>query len=180
MANRLSIITTRGGDKGTTGLGDGTRVSKSSPRISALGDVDELNSYIGVVRTQSLEAQIEDLLSHIQHDLFELGAELCIPGHTALKEQNLKRLDDAIAGYNADLGKLKEFILPGGCVASAHLHVARAVCRRAERSVTFLSSNDTVSPLSIQYLNRLSDLLFVLARYINKATGNGDVLWTRS
>lgn len=180
MANRLSIITTRGGDKGTTGLGDGTRVPKSSPRISALGDVDELNSYIGLVRTESLEQEIEELLSHIQHDLFELGAELCIPGHTALKEQNLKQLDDSIADYNANLGKLKEFILPGGCVASAQLHVARAVCRRAERSVTFLANNDTVSPLSIQYLNRLSDLLFVLARYINKATGNGDVLWTRT
>lgn len=202
MATRLSVISTRTGDEGTTGLGDGQRVPKDNTRVAAMGDVDELNSIIGLWRCEALPADVDILLGRIQHDLFDLGAELCIPGHTALHTKHVQGLDDALAHYNASLGKLQEFILPGGCRAAALAHMARTVCRRAERSVIALhngllnpsdapacNSNNgehtqANTPQGInapvrQYLNRLSDLCFVLARYLNREAGCGDVLWQR-
>src|SRR5690606_35839930 len=140
MATRLSVITTRTGDKGTTGLGDGSRIGKDAPRIAAMGDVDELNSLLGLLRTEILPTAIDGLLARIQNDLFDLGAELCIPGHAALSKDRLLFLEEALAEYNADLGKLQEFILPGGTRAAALAHVARTVCRRAERSVITLDN----------------------------------------
>lgn len=179
MSIRVSIVSTRTGDDGTTGLGDKTRVPKDAPRIMALGDVDELNSAIGLWRTAPLPAEIDALLDRIQHDLFDLGAELCIPGWTALKDAHVLRLDDALKHYNAELGPLQEFILPGGCPAAAHAHMARTLVRRAERSVVTLSRADTVNPPVLHYLNRLSDLCFVLARFLNRAAGMADTLWNR-
>src|SRR5690606_11074273 len=177
MATRLSVITTRGGDDGTTGLGDGTRVSKSDARIAAMGDVDELNSFIGLLRTETLPGDIDGLLARVQNELFDLGAELCIPGHKTVKPEHVAGLDAAIAHYNAELGKLQEFILPGGSRAAALAQVARSVCRRRERSVVALellavekegaAADSHVS----QYLNRLADLCFVLARAINRQQG---------
>lgn len=187
MATRLSVITTRTGDQGSTGLGDGSRVSKDAPRVAALGDVDELNSAIGLLRTEALPDGMDALLAQVQNDLFDLGAELCIPGHTALQERHVVFLDDALAQHNANLGKLQEFVLPGGTRAAALAHMARCICRRAERSVVALDRAEASAPDAAariqapvkQYLNRLSDLCFVLARAINKASGNGDVLWSR-
>lgn len=183
MATRLSVITTRTGDQGTTGLGDGSRISKDAPRIAALGDIDELNSTIGLLRTESLPPDIDTLLGRIQHDLFDMGAELCIPGHTALNDEHVIALDQALQHYNAELGKLEEFILPGGSRPAALAHVARTVCRRAERAVIILDTDPEdftgVSAPLKQYLNRLSDLLFVLARALNRSAGQPDVLWER-
>lgn len=183
MATRLSVITTRGGDDGTTGLGDGTRVPKDHARIAAMGDVDELNSHLGLLRCEALPAEIDALIARIQNELFDLGAELCIPGHVAVQEEHVARLDAAIVEHNAELGKLQEFILPGGCRAAALAHVARSVCRRAERSVVAMERNDESSELSSghvrHYLNRLSDLCFVLARVLNREAGTSDVLWRR-
>ncbi|WP_323017609.1 cob(I)yrinic acid a,c-diamide adenosyltransferase [Castellaniella sp.] len=179
MSIRVSIVSTRTGDDGTTGLGDKTRVPKDAPRITALGDVDELNSAIGLWRTTALPPAVDTLLNRIQHDLFDLGGELCIPGWTALKEEHVLRLDEALAHYNAELGPLQEFILPGGCPAAAHAHLARTIARRAERAVVTLSRQETVNPPVLHYLNRLSDLCFVLARYLNRAAGATDVLWER-
>lgn len=186
MATRLSVITTRGGDDGSTGLGDGTRVSKSDARIAAIGDVDELNSFIGLLRSEALPLEVDSVLGRVQNELFDLGAELCIPGHVAVHSAHVARLDADIARFNADLGKLEEFILPGGSRAAALAHVARCVCRRAERSVVVLTqqpnSNETQSDASMpvrQYLNRLSDLCFVLARTLNRELGQADVLWQR-
>lgn len=183
MATRLSVITTRTGDQGTTGLGDGSRVSKHAPRIAALGDIDELNSTIGLLRTEDLPPDIDTVLGRIQHDLFDMGAELCIPGHTALGNDHVIALDHALQQYNADLGKLEEFILPGGTRAAALAHVARTVCRRAERAVVILDTDPedvtgVNTPVKL-YLNRLSDLLFVLARALNRSAGQSDVLWER-
>ena len=177
MANRLSVIATRTGDDGTTGLGDGSRTPKDAPRIAAIGDVDELNSVIGVLLTEDLPAEISADLLGIQHDLFDMGAELCIPGHTALTDEHIARLDACLAHYNAALPPLREFILPSGSRGSAQAHVARTVCRRAERAVVALARIDPVNPPVRQYLNRLSDLLFVLARCINRARGTADVFW---
>lgn len=183
MATRLSVITTRTGDQGSTGLGDGTRIGKDAPRIAALGDIDELNSTIGLLRTENLGPDIDTLLGRIQHDLFDMGAELCIPGHAALSDEHVLALDHALAHYNAELGKLQEFILPGGTRAAACAHVARTVCRRAERTLVALDADtaDTggVSTPVKMYLNRLSDLLFVLARALNRNAGQPDVLWER-
>lgn len=183
MATRLSVITTRTGDKGTTGLGDGSRIDKNAPRIAALGDIDELNSVIGVLRTEALPKDIDALLGRIQRDLFDMGAEICIPGHTALTDDHVLALDQALSHYNADLGKLEEFILPGGTRAAAQAHVARTVCRRAERQIVTLHKHDDdatgVNPPVKLYLNRLSDLLFVLARALNRSAGRPDVLWER-
>jgi len=183
MATRLSIITTRGGDDGTTGLGDGTRVSKDDARIAAMGDVDELNCVLGLLRTEALPADIDDLLGCIQNQLFDVGAELCIPGHAAVRAEHVTGLDAAITTHNADLGKLEEFILPGGSRAASLAHMARSVCRRAERSVVAMERGETgaqQSPGHVrQYLNRLSDLCFVLARQLNRAAGTPDVLWRR-
>ncbi|WP_454696897.1 cob(I)yrinic acid a,c-diamide adenosyltransferase [Achromobacter aegrifaciens] len=178
MANRLSVIATRTGDDGTTGLGDGSRVSKDSARIAALGDVDELNSVIGLLLAESLPAEVATDLLTIQHDLFDMGAELCIPGHAALKDEQIAHLDARLAYYNAALPPLREFILPGGSRSAALAHMARTVCRRTERAVVALARADTVNPPVRQYLNRFSDLMFVLARFINKAQGNPDIFWT--
>ncbi len=187
MATRLSVITTRTGDQGTTGLGDGSRVSKDAPRIAALGDVDELNSMLGLLRTETLPARIDAVLEQVQNDLFDMGAELCIPGHVALKHEHVLFLEQALAEHNAELGKLEEFILPGGTRAAALAHVARTICRRAERAVVALNNDETPAPDSTgavnepvrQYLNRLSDLCFVLARALNRAAGQPDVQWGR-
>lgn len=177
MTTRLSIIATRTGDDGTTGLGDGSRTPKHAPRIAVLGDVDELNSQIGLLRTESLPADVADDLLAIQHDLFELGGELCVPGYQKVQAAHVARLDGRLAHYNASLPKLAEFILPGGTRAAALAHVARTVCRRAERQLVALAKETPVNVSARQYLNRLSDLLFVLARVINRASGEGDVLW---
>ncbi|CAB3840924.1 MULTISPECIES: cob(I)yrinic acid a,c-diamide adenosyltransferase [Achromobacter] len=177
MANRLSVIATRTGDDGTTGLGDGSRIAKDAPRVAALGDVDELNSVLGVLLTEPLSPEISMDLMAIQNDLFDMGAELCIPGHSAVTEDQIARLDARLAHYNATLAPLREFILPGGTRGAAQAHVARTVCRRAERAVVALARVETVNPPVRQYLNRLSDLLFVLARCINRVEGTGDVFW---
>jgi len=177
MGNRLSKIYTKTGDDGSTGLGDGTRVAKDSPRVSAYGTVDELNSTIGVVLAQEIPADIREALTQIQHDLFDLGGELCIPGMAMIHEHDVERLEGVLDGFNANLPPLKDFILPGGGMAAANCHVARTVCRRAERDVVALARGETVRAEAIRYLNRLSDLLFVLARVLARASGHGEVLW---
>jgi cob(I)alamin adenosyltransferase len=185
MGNRLSKIATRTGDDGSTGLGDGSRVRKDDARIAAIGDVDELNSQIGVLLCETLPDDVRDALVAIQHDLFDLGGELCIPGHTLVTEDHLARLDAWLAHYNGTLPPLKEFILPGGSRAAALAHVCRTVCRRAERSVVALgtalgaaaNSGPPLADTPRRYVNRLSDLLFVLARVLNRSAGGSDVLW---
>jgi cob(I)alamin adenosyltransferase len=179
MGHRLSKIVTRTGDAGETGLGDGTRVPKDAPRIEAIGAVDELNSVLGVVLAEALPAAIVACLTDVQHDLFDLGGELSIPGFAAMTEGHIARVEEAVESFNADLSPLKEFILPGGTRAAALTHVARTVCRRAERSVIRLAAVETVSERSRIYLNRLSDLLFVLARALNRAASHPDVLWQK-
>lgn len=179
MGKRLSKIATRTGDDGTTGLGDGSRVGKDSARVHAMGDVDELNSMIGLLLTEALPDVVRADLVAIQHDLFDLGGELCIPGFENIAESQLLRLDECLERYNAELPRLEEFILPGGSRAAAIAHLCRTICRRAERSVITLGSADDVRPLCRQYLNRLSDLMFVLARVLNRADGGSDVLWVQ-
>lgn len=179
MANRLSKITTRTGDDGSTGLGDGSRIHKSHLRVHSLGDLDELNSSIGVLLTAPMGDPHRKMLTRIQNALFDLGGELSIPTYRAVTAAHIVYLDEMINGLNAALPPLKEFILPGGCIASAHCHVARTVARRAERGVVQLAENDAVSAFAIQYLNRLSDLLFVLARVLNREHGVADVCWSR-
>ena len=177
----LSKIYTRTGDDGTTGLGDGTRVPKDHLRVQAMGDVDELNSQLGVLLAEALPKDVRDLLVVIQHELFNLGGELSIPGFELIKADAVLALDEALARYNAALPRLKEFILPGGTRSAAHAHVARTVARRAERAVAALSHHETVRAEPRQYLNRLSDLLFVLARVLNRANldglGGDDIYW---
>jgi len=177
MGNRLSKIYTKTGDDGTTGLGDGTRVAKDSARVAAYGTVDELNSSIGIVLAQDIPAPIREALTQIQHDLFDLGGELCIPGMAMVHETDVERLEQTLDGFNADLPPLKDFILPGGGMAAACCHLARTVCRRAEREVVTLARSETVRPEAVRYLNRLSDLLFVLSRVLARASGHGEVLW---
>jgi cob(I)alamin adenosyltransferase len=177
MGNRLSKIATRTGDDGTTGLGDGSRVRKDDARVAAIGDVDELNSQLGVLLCEPLPGNVRAALVDIQHDLFDLGGELCIPGHSMIEEAHLARLDEWLADYNATLPPLKEFILPGGSRAAALAHVARTVCRRAERSIVALGRIETVNDAPRRYVNRLSDLLFVFARVMNRVDGGTDVLW---
>lgn len=179
MANRLTKITTRTGDDGTTGLGDGTRVSKDHTRIIALGDVDELNCILGLLLCESFNETIKKHITQVQHDLFDLGGELSIPGHILIQPSQLQQLDQWIEQYNATLPTLKEFILPGGTTAASLAHIARSVCRRAERSLITLAKTDTTNTTSHQYLNRLSDLLFILARAINQQAEVGDILWQR-
>ena len=179
MGHRLSKIATRTGDTGETGLGDGARVPKESPRIRALGDIDELNSLLGVLLAEEVPGEVREALVRVQHDLFDLGGETCIPGHSMLAEEHVLRLDGLLESFNADLAPLKEFILPGGTRAAALAHLARTVCRRAERSLVALSRAESVGALGIKYLNRLSDLLFVLGRTLNRRAGCGDVLWRR-
>jgi cob(I)alamin adenosyltransferase len=177
MGHRLSKITTRTGDAGDTGLGDGTRVAKDSPRIQALGDIDELNSCLGLLLSERPPAPIANALLQVQHDLFDLGGEVCIPGHSMITGQHVARLEALTGAHNAKLQPLKEFILPGGTRAAAAAHLARAVCRRAERSLVALGRSEPVNERARQYLNRLSDLLFVLGRSLNRAARRGDVLW---
>lgn len=179
MANRLSNIVTRTGDDGTTGLADGSRLSKDSARIHTLGSVDELNSHLGVLLAEPLPQAIRDELLRIQNDLFDLGSTLALPG-TVFPQEKLLRLEEAIAHFNADLPPLKEFILPGGGRAAALCHVARSVARRAERDHCHLAQNDIVSNDGGRYLNRLSDLLFVLCRVLNRTDGNPETLWMRN
>ena len=177
MGNRLSKIYTRTGDDGTTGLGDGTRVPKDSSRVCAYGTVDELNSAIGVVLAVDLPDAVRDCLIAVQHQLFDLGGELCIPGHAAIHDADIERLEQRLDHFNADLEPLREFILPGGGVAAAHCHLARTIARRAERETITLARAEPVRPQAVHYLNRLSDLLFVIARVLARASGQGDVLW---
>jgi cob(I)alamin adenosyltransferase len=177
LSNRLSKITTRTGDDGTTGLAGNKRVDKDDPRIEAMGDVDELNSHLGVLMAETLPGKIYALLADIQHHLFDLGAELAMPAHAGITEPKLALLDEAIVRYNADLPALKEFILPGGCRSAAQCHVCRTVCRRAERRMVSLARCETLSPLLVPYLNRLSDLLFILARVLNRGAGVDDTYW---
>jgi cob(I)alamin adenosyltransferase len=179
MGHRLSKIVTRTGDAGTTGLGDGSRVAKDSPRIAAIGEVDELNSTLGLLLAEPLPEAVAACLTAVQHDLFDLGGELSIPGHAAVTEAMVVRLEEAVEAFNADLGPLKEFILPGGTRAAALAHIARTVCRRAERALVRLAPKSPVSDEARRYINRLSDLLFVLARTLNRAAGRPDVLWKR-
>jgi cob(I)alamin adenosyltransferase len=180
MGHRLSKITTRTGDRGETGLGDGSRVAKDSARIAALGDVDELNSTLGVLLAEPLPEDVRALLVEVQHDLFDLGSELAVPGYDALAESRIARLEGHVEHYNAGLEPLKEFILPGGTRPAALAHLARTVCRRAERAVVRVAGDATLSPRVQVYLNRLSDLLFILGRVINRAGGAGDVLWHKN
>ncbi len=180
MGKRLSKIYTRTGDDGTTGLGDGTRVAKDSLRVAAYGTVDEANSVIGVVLAcTSVPENIVALLTEVQHDLFELGGELCIPGHSAITDEYVARLESELDDLNKDLPSLKEFILPGGGEAAAACHLARTIVRRAERGVTALATKETVRPEVLRYLNRLSDLLFVIARVLSRAENGQEVLWNR-
>ncbi|MBV8617427.1 MAG: cob(I)yrinic acid a,c-diamide adenosyltransferase [Curvibacter sp.] len=177
MANRLSEIVTRTGDDGSTGLGDNTRVPKNSLRVQAMGDVDELNSHIGLLLCEDLPAPVRELLTDVQHQLFNLGGELSIPGYELLKPTALLQLDQALAGHNAQLPRLQEFILPAGRRAAAQAHVCRTVARRAERAVVALGLAEAIQDAPRQYLNRLSDLLFVLARVLNRVDGGDDVYW---
>lgn len=180
MGKRLSKIYTKTGDDGTTGLGDGTRVQKDSMRVEAYGTVDEANSAIGVVlANDSVPQPVRDILTEVQHDLFELGGELCIPGHSAITPEFIARLEQDLDALNADLPALKEFILPGGGPAAAACHLARTVVRRAERLTTTLAGDETVRPEVLKYLNRLSDLLFVIARVLARAESGQEVLWNR-
>lgn len=177
MGNRLSKIYTRTGDDGSTGLGDGSRVAKDSARVSAYGTVDEANSAIGIVLACDIPDAVRTVLVSVQHQLFDLGGELCIPGHSAIFDADIQRLEDTLDGFNADLPALKDFILPGGGMAAAQSHLARTITRRAEREVVTLSHLDAVRPEAIRYLNRLSDLLFVLCRVLARHSGHGEVLW---
>ena len=179
MGNRLSKIVTRTGDAGTTGLGDGSRVAKDCLRIELIGEVDELNSSLGVLLSEELPEPVRATLLAVQHDLFDLGGELCIPGSEVIGATHVGRLEDAVALFNDSLSPLKEFILPGGTRAAALAHLARTVCRRAERRLVHLAHDERVSDGARKYLNRLSDLLFVVGRALNKVGGHGDVLWAR-
>ncbi len=180
MGNRLSKIYTRTGDDGTTGLGDGSRTEKDSLRVEAYGTVDEANSAIGVVLAyESVPEDVRNVLTEVQHDLFELGGELCIPGHSAVAAEFITRLESELDALNADLPRLKEFILPGGGQAAAACHLARTIVRRAERRVSTLAREETVRSECIQYLNRLSDLLFVVARVLARVEQGEEVLWNR-
>lgn len=177
MGNRLSKIYTRTGDKGTTGLGDGSRVDKDHLRIEAFGTVDELNSHIGIIVAYALPEEIKTCLSDIQHDLFDLGGELCVPGYQKITDDYTSRLEVTLDTFNAELPALKEFILPAGGHATAQCHVARTVCRRAERRIYSLSKVETVNTAALAYINRLSDLLFVLARVCARFENGQEVLW---
>ena len=187
MGNRLSKIYTKTGDDGTTGLGDGTRVAKDSARVAAYGTVDEANSAIGLLLAGALPDDdtphdgthnaIRTLLTQVQHQMFDLGGELCIPGHAAIFDTDSEGLERALDQHNEALTPLKDFILPGGGDAAARCHLARTIVRRAERETVTLARHDAVRPEAIRYLNRLSDLLFVLARVLARASGHGEVLW---
>jgi len=177
MGNRLSKIYTRTGDKGTTGLGDGSRVNKDDMRVEAYGTVDELNSAIGLILAAALPQAVRTCLTRTQHELFDLGGELCMPGFTLVPDNYIDRLEQALDRFNEDLPPLKDFILPGGSEAAARCHLARTIARRAERRVISLSRNESVNEASIRYLNRLSDLLFVISRVLARDDGGSEILW---
>lgn len=179
MGNRLSKIYTRTGDDGSTGLGDGTRVPKDHARVEAFGTVDELNSAVGVLLSSDLPEKIRTGLLEVQHDLFDLGGELCLPGHKAIEDEFVVRLETLLDELNETLPPLKEFILPGGTSSAAHCHLARAICRRAERRLWTLASQEEIDPASMRYLNRLSDLLFVIARLLARSGHGEEVQWKR-
>jgi len=176
MGHRLSKIYTRTGDQGTTGLADGSRVDKDSVRVEAMGAVDELNCHVGAVLGHAVPAPVRDCLTETQHALFDLGSELAVPGYTAIGDEDVAALERSLDGFNGELPPLKEFILPGGGPSAAACHLARAACRRAERRVLTLARGEGVNQASRRYLNRLSDLLFVIARVLARAEG-GEVLW---
>lgn len=178
MGNRLSRIVTRTGDDGTTGLADGSRVSKTAPRVEALGTVDELNSHIGLLLAQEVPEAAAHALLRIQHDLFDLGGELSLPGQVMIEARHVEALEADVERFNAELPPLKEFVLPGGGKAAAQCHVARTVARRAERTLWHLRAHEAANPIGVAYLNRLSDLLFVLARLFAREHG-GEILWDR-
>jgi len=178
--NRLSKIVTRTGDAGTTGLGDGSRTTKDSLRIDAIGEVDELNSAIGLLLCEELPEPVRAALLDIQHDLFDLGGELCLPGMAIMKDAQVARLEELAEHFNQDLPMLKEFILPGGTRPAAVAHLCRTVCRRAERSMVRLHGAEALSEAARRFINRLSDLLFILGRLLNRAGGRGDVLWQKA
>ncbi len=177
MGNRLSKIYTRTGDAGTTGLGDGTRVAKDHLRVQAMGDVDELNAVIGILLTEPISEPVRVHLTRIQHDLFDMGGELCMPNYVMMKAERVTALETVLDEWNDTLTPLKEFILPGGSRAAAYCHLARTVCRRAERVMHTLNTQENLTEVSLQYINRLSDLLFVLCRILNREAGISDVLW---
>jgi cob(I)alamin adenosyltransferase len=177
MGNRLSKIYTRTGDDGLTGLGDGTRVRKDALRVNAYGTVDEANSCIGVVLAHGVPVDVAEVLTRVQHQLFDLGGELCVPGMVLIQQSDVDGLERDLDQFNADLPALKDFILPGGGLAAASCHIARTVTRRAEREVVTLAAKEDVRPEVIRYLNRLSDLLFVFCRVLARASGHGEVLW---
>lgn len=177
--NRLSKIVTRTGDAGTTGLGDGSRTTKDSLRIAAIGEVDELNSSLGVLLCEELPDAVRAALLDIQHDLFDLGGELCLPGMAVMKDAQVERLEALAEQFNGELPMLKEFILPGGTRPAALAHLSRTVCRRAERAMVALHHAEALSDAARRYINRLSDLLFVFGRALNRAGGRGDVLWQK-
>lgn len=179
MGNRLSKIATRTGDDGSTGIGDGSRVAKDDLRVCAMGDTDELNSHIGLLLCDDLPPVLREELVTIQHDLFDLGGELCIPGFSMIVEEHVSRLDRLLEKYNATLPRLAEFILPAGSRAAAQAHICRTVCRRAERSLVALGKVEPLNHYPRQYVNRLSDLMFVLSRVLNRHAGGGDVLWEK-
>jgi cob(I)alamin adenosyltransferase len=178
--NRLSKIVTRTGDGGGTGLGDGSRTTKDSLRIDAIGEVDELNSSLGLLLCEDLPDSVQAALLDIQHDLFDLGGELCLPGMAVMKEAQVERLEAQAESFNADLPMLKEFILPGGTRPAAMTHLCRTICRRAERAMVRLHHAEALSDPARRYINRLSDLLFILGRFLNRAGGRGDVLWQKA
>ncbi len=177
MGKRLTKIVTRTGDDGTTGLGDGTRIGKDSPRIEVLGNVDELNCAIGCVLAEPLPDAVRETLAPVQNDLFDLGGEVCIPGRSALWNAHLERLEARIEALREPLAPLRDFVFPGGSRAGAMCHLARAICRRAERSLVALAASESISELSVKYLNRLSDLLFLAARTINAASASPETIW---
>lgn len=181
MGKRLTKIYTRTGDDGTTGLGDGSRVAKDDTRVEAYGTVDELNSAVGLLIAHLADASLKGLLAEIQHDLFDVGGELCLPGYSLIQQERVDWLEQQLDLLNADLPALENFILPGGSIPAAQCHMARTICRRAERRVHTLKSDDSTSlnETPLRYLNRLSDLLFVMARVISKHDGVGEVLWRR-
>ena len=177
MGNRLSKIYTRTGDKGVTGLGDGSRVDKDSLRVEAYGTVDELNSTVGLVLSSNLPDDVRQCLTRVQHELFDLGGELCMPGTVLIPESYVEGLERDLDAFNDDLPALKDFILPGGSESAARCHLARTIARRAERRVVSLAHNEAVNESTIRYLNRLSDTLFVVARVLARAEGGSEVLW---
>jgi cob(I)alamin adenosyltransferase len=180
MGYRLSKIFTRSGDKGLTSLGDGSKTKKFSDRIVVLGSIDELNSLIGLMLTENLPPKINNILTIIQHHLFNLGGEISMPGHKFIQKNNVLELEKIITSYNKDLLPLREFILPGGSRAGAFCHMARTICRRTEQALFKLNSKDAINAYSLQYINRLSDLLFVLARVINKHKKVKDIFWKKN